>query len=418
MEQYTALLSCDGPIRTGLAHGFRFGVGGFPVDAEVRTWVEEAESGGWFYRGLRLLLRFTAPDQRAAVRIAEAGADHVLDLISLAAAAGAPPFRLETLYAGNLASKEIRVVRVLHDLPLPTFKLHKAYLSHLNPVLSKTVQVDDKLRERLFRGMRWYRRALRESDSVDRFLMLWIAVESLEPRFRGHWGLESQFRVCRGCGERLVCQECGNGQGRKHTPIGVDRLLANLPEGDDETGQRCRRLRSGIVHAYEDLPDVTEQAQELIPVLEKAFPWGVGTLLELEEDTVQSLARVPLETKPPYDAAVSVRLRGNEPGQLGPPGAFPFLDIRILPNVQFNDRGEPEQATFSTKISARVADGVRVEFVGGWLSTRKGTLAAFAKPQITVNTSQPWLAEDAKGVSLWAKGDREPVYPEGMRERK
>lgn len=415
MIHFTVLVTCDGPVRTGWPHAFRFSVEGHPVHADVRTWLEEGADGrGWLYRGLRLILRFTAPDETKAIQITEAAGEHLLDVVSLTAAADVPPFRMEALYVGDFSSDGIQVVRVLNDLGLPTAKLRKAYWNHLEPVVAGIGNDPKGASERLLRGMRWYRRALRQRTPIDRFLMLWVAVESLEPRLREHWDLEPDLQTCNYCGERLVCQACNEDQGHVHSQIGVDKLLEEIPQGDEDTGRACRSLRAGIVHAYRELPEVTERAKALSPVLEEAFPWGAGILLDLPREQRESLARPPLEPGATYDAAVRMNLRRRDGERFGPRGAFPFLEAEVVPEVEFDDRGEAREASYSAKIRAHIAEGVSVEYAGGWVPTRLATSVPISTAECSVSHSSPWLGEDAKGVGLWAKGSRKPWYPDGM----
>lgn len=415
MASYTALLSCDGPIRTGLTHGFRLDIANHPVEVQARTWVQQ-EGEGWLYRGLRLLVRFEADDPELAARIAETAGDRTLDLLSLAAASEAPPFRLQAMYMQPDTSADVlHVNRFLYDLSLPTAKLRKAYVSHLDPVLSGIVARSEKATKRLMRGLRWYRRALGQTDDIDRFLMLWIAVESLERLLVDHWDLDRNLRTCRQCDEPLVCAKCGEEQGKEQHAIGVARLLAELPDGDEDTAKECSYLRAKIVHAFEDLSTVNEQARELGPILEDAFPKGVGLLLGLDERKRESLARPPLETASPYEAAVYVRLERESSGRFGPPGAFPYLDAEVEPHVVFGDRGEPKGARYSADIVAHTADGVSVEYMSGWVPTRFGYSVPIEEADCSTSVSEPWLGEEAKGVFLWAERDEDPHYPEAMR---
>lgn len=417
MPQYTAVLTCDGPIRTGTTHGFRLVAVGHRVQAEVRTWVEPAgdSEDGWMYQGLRLVLNFRADEDDTAFHVIEEAGTQLLDELSLAAAAEAPPFHLQALYVRTQSSEELRVIRFLADLGLPTAKIRKAYLSHIDPLISGIMEDPSGAAQRLMRGMRWYRRALGQRNTIDRFLMLWIAVESLDPRLREHWGLEPDKRTCRDCDEVLICAKCESDQGKQNRTLGVERLLQEVPDGDEDTASNCSRLRNGIVHAYEELPDVHSRARKLVPILETAFPTGVAVLLDLSADERESLSRAPLEVAANYDAAVEVRLSREGGLRFGPPGAFPYLEVGVEPDVSFTEQGEPVSVSYSANILAHTAEDVSIEYLEGWVPTRFGR--SFPITDIVCETSQegPWLGEEAKGVSLWAEGDEEPRYPDAMR---
>jgi hypothetical protein len=138
---------------------------------------------------------------------------------------------------------------------------------------------DEKLLWRLTQSMSWHRLALRLSDSLMRFMQLWIAAEALEPRL-----------------VELFPPPSPRAPPDRRPPFPGLRGLATALGDSDDTVKQAYTLRNDLFHARRvTVSDMRSRADALVPFLEGLLPAAWGRLLGLAdlETKVASAATTP-----------------------------------------------------------------------------------------------------------------------------
>ncbi len=390
MPDFTAVVTNGGPLRTGAPHGFSLKIGGVDVRAEVRTLIQY-EGEGWFYDGLRVLLRFQTDSIPEAVQVTETAAEGILQIMALATSADTPAFVIEQIIQHPEDDQPGKLIRFSQE-HIPHLKLRKAYWNHLDPIFAALQTCDAKTRARIVRSLRWMKRALTEQDPLDRFAGLWIGLDALNPKLRDHWDIKVEW---------WICPHCGKKTGRKNTASGVAHLLQTIPEGSEAIAKEVAQLRHDTLHALKDVGETRDRVIKILPAVEAAIPRGICELLGLQ-DVADSLARPPLPPLRPYSAAVEVEVQSADGGMLASETSLPHLEFFLLPEYTFDEKGEPETARFSAEAKIFLPSGAEVTAASGWVVTREKTFVEMDRVNSSLFHGEGERPEKrGKGVTLW-----------------
>jgi hypothetical protein len=125
--------------------------------------------------------------------------------------------------------------------------------------------------------MSWHRPALRLTDSLMRFMQLWVAAEALEPRLVEHFNPPPP-------------------RGDQPAPFPGLRALATALGDTEDTLRKAYTLRNDLFHARRvTASGMRTRADTLVPFLENLLPAAWGRLLGLPnlEMKVASAATTP-----------------------------------------------------------------------------------------------------------------------------
>lgn len=356
------------------------------MDVVVRTLISYNERG-WDFEGIRLVFEFEADNLNHAGALIESASDFLLSVLAVSAAAEVPPLHLELIYEDTHGRTTGEMLRFL-AIPIPEVKLRKIYWDHLEPIFVKTLNADPKLSDRLRRTLWWYRRALSETDVLNRFSALWVGLETLNPRLAELWHLAD------------------NGL------AGIIKLLTEIPEGGQQVAQRAKRLRHEILHGFVELHIAETAASKVMTAMEAAIPRGIAKLLGLPAETEQSLARTPLPPMYPFSAYVHVKFRRDPRLPLGPPSTYPHVNADLRSVVEYGSDKGPSKFHFETAVGVVCAPGIIIDHVFSAVRLRDGTelptRVSYAVSHEPVQVPSP----RGKGVALWEYSDESVWTPQ------
>lgn len=126
--------------------------------------------------------------------------------------------------------------------------------------------------ERIFRAVHWYRKSLNEFDSLDRFVYLWVGLETLITMFQKMFPNEYEIKKCDQCGY-------------ENKTKGTSAMKAYFREvlKDEKLYSNARDMRQ-VLHGHKDLYDVIKKAIDINPMLTFALRTAICISLGLTPD--------------------------------------------------------------------------------------------------------------------------------------
>jgi len=138
----------------------------------------------------------------------------------------------------------------------------------LHAFLSRFADASPQVRERLERAARWYALSIGGLSEADKFLAVWVGLESIEDI------LSRQFHPR---GKKAPCPECGNQAGKTRGHPGIEHLVRTIaPELlETRTFQELKDLRNDIAHGLRPLNELIDDLVEVVPDAQLCLAVGV-----------------------------------------------------------------------------------------------------------------------------------------------
>lgn len=249
------------------------------------------------HHGLVIQVDRDGDDLASAAAAAQNDAE--VALMMLSAVARAPTGAADPLVAYEISDGvERRAFQQWFALPVMTGKVAVSQEAFGALMPAYLAAKDEKLLWRLTQSLSWHRLALRATDSLMRFMQLWIACEALEKRMV----------------ELLAPPAPADGDPPTPFP-GLKALAAELGDSDD-TVKKAYTLRNDLFHARRvTVPDMRARADALVPFLESLLPAAWGRLLGIA-DLEQKVAATAT-TPHPVTAIVRGTLIESDPSRWG-----------------------------------------------------------------------------------------------------
>lgn len=309
-----------------------------PVAVLARDVVEEVDDVPW-HHGLEIQVDLSASDMDSATASGANWAETVLTL--LAAGGRASAGRAEPILAYEITPgiQEREFAQWYPDIPILVGKTpvtQDAFGALFNPLLvSGPGPEDDRLAQRTMLSLSWHRLAMGERDNLTRFLILWLALEALNPLLTDVYGVESNgFQ-----GLRALADETGQG--------GSALISAVLG------------LRRDLFHTRRvEVQGMKDRAAEYTPSLQNLLVLG---WLKVLARSLGELSLFPIEAVIPYPPRLIVFARiVQEDTTVWGPGHHPHFEGRNKP-IRV-DAGDPRDVgvTFETNLTVRNADAMQL----------------------------------------------------------
>lgn len=128
--------------------------------------------------------------------------------------------------------------------------------------------------ERIYRAVHWYRKSLNEFDPLDRFVYLWVGLETLNSFFQKLFPDECEIRKCKQCGWDNEIK-------------GTSAMKAFFREvlKEENLYSKARDMRQ-VLHGHKDLNDVILQSLDINPMLTFALRTAICMSLGIKPDTL------------------------------------------------------------------------------------------------------------------------------------
>jgi hypothetical protein len=311
---------------------------GEPVTVFVRDLVSKVNDVPW-HRGLELQVDVPAADLEAAISSARNWAEAVLTLLSAAGRASASPAEEFVGYEITPGVREREFAQWYRDLPILVGKTpitQDAFGSLFNPLLAGGPGTeDDRLKQRLMLSLSWHRQAMSHTDSLFRFLILWLAFESLTPLLTELYDVDPEgFQ-----GLRALAEETGEG--------GSDFITQVLG------------LRRDLFHTRRvPVQGMKDRATEHIPRLQRLLVLGWLKLLGRPHTDLEMF---PDEAVVPYPARLIAFARiFQEDASVWGPGHHPHFEGRNTPVRVDTDDPRDVGVTYETNLTVRNAEGMQL----------------------------------------------------------
>lgn len=168
--------------------------------------------------------------------------------------------------------------------------------------------------KRIGRAIRWYRKGLNETDSIDRFMYFWLGLESMNKLLSKKFPEAAIIRTCKKCG---YTQEL-------KTINGIRSLFKNFG-GDLEFGYKvCYELRKELQHGYGDIENAITIAPKCADSCREMLIKGLFIILEMGINAIEK------HPNPVYNL-IMPRLEFRGKYNIAP------RDLTILPSLVVND---------------------------------------------------------------------------------
>ncbi len=146
----------------------------------------------------------------------------------------------------------------------------------------------DKNRKRVYRAIRWFRKGVIGTDSLDQFLSFWHGLESLNVVLAEYYGEENNTKL-KEIGRK--CENCGKGC-TTFVPAGIEALYDDL-NIDARLRKKISRTRIGLVHGTISIEELNNNALELLTTIAVILHLGISKILEITfKDSYENLERI------------------------------------------------------------------------------------------------------------------------------
>jgi hypothetical protein len=238
----------------------------------VTNWIDNDEAGE-LHRGLFIDVDLDATTPTDSLRQSLGYASATVSLLAFGAVVAAGPIRPLISYVERLD----RGCDVLQFEAWPVDSSSRRVLRTdvmrvLTPRFSGLPEND---RDRVTRGLDWYRKALSETNVFDRFSAAWTGLESINPTLVSRRSL-STTRNDR------ACERCGTPITDSAQSAGAKELI--LRRMDETTWHKVYRFRQGLMHSTKRFSELIRDAPDCSRLALQALRIGLLELLEATAD--------------------------------------------------------------------------------------------------------------------------------------
>lgn len=250
------------PKLFGLQRGF------FSVLSEIDSVGTERPSG------FKLVCELVASDRTRAEDGALAAARVIGEYLNFIVGSPASPVKLLRVGKQGLDGGLVEQHEYQYRKDHGVFATVELPLSEFNRHLTKLSKAGTDTQWRIQLAIRWYGMSLSAEDPVDKYLALWIGLESIAA---------SVSKTVHENGPRAACTLCDHVSGKKrdHKFAGLTHIIAgNAPEIlKDQPVADLAKIRNQIAHGIKSQNQARQIASDLILDLELCLGSGILTLL-------------------------------------------------------------------------------------------------------------------------------------------
>lgn len=186
-------------------------------------------------------------------------------------------------------------VQPLVAYPLEKAKVHQFYQYHELEIGDVSVglanaelfsELGDKLfglsdqgvLDRVNSSLRFYRKAQEADQVIQRFLLLWLAVEHLDYGLRNRLGVAGG-RKCSKCDEPLKCPKCGK-LAEAPTTAGLKEFVKIHMNGRSGDFTEAVSLRNKMMHEAKDLTRLSRDIAVIVPFMIEVYLKSLAFVLD------------------------------------------------------------------------------------------------------------------------------------------
>ena len=272
--------------------------------------------------GIYLDVSCKAEDIDSAINSTQEMVDSLVSLLSLSHQTWATPVRFISGIDATMGLRDREFVQHF-SLTVNMMPSRKYRNEALSPIWDKLMKLQNDSMVRLMRTIRWYRKAMLETDTLDQFMNLWTGLEALNGLIKDKYGLPKDKPI-------RVCPKCKTPMAMEPTLAGIEYLFLNMLKSSSKTWSSVRVTRIGLIHGYKDLSKILEKAQELIPDMQRALLLGIFDVLDISGEVQKGLMREPLMEFMPPTMKVKALLHQLPYEKLANGSANPHLVLGII----------------------------------------------------------------------------------------
>lgn len=200
------------------------------------------------------------------------------------------------------------------------------------PLFDHLNAVPEQSASRVFRAVRWYRKALLEDELFDQFSNLWTGLEVINEliKQRHNLPIDRPVRSCPACNAPVVLTP---------TNTGIEWLITELAKEPRAAWKKAQKVRNGLSHGFEDLGTLTLQVKAIVPILRRALLLGILELLNVPEELRSSFVREPLAKAVPPFVKVQALIHGVSAGDILSEKSDPHFEITSFERHSIVEQG-------------------------------------------------------------------------------
>lgn len=330
-KYYRMLLFADSAVRIGEGEELQSNFTNPDGTVECRfVDVITHEYGIDVHKGVQATVKVETDVSDINMIIGTAGgiADSFLTFASFSSAATISPLKVHLVYDITPGIRDREFVQFIYNLELPSMAKRTLPIEKYRWLI-ENLQIHKDMK-RLGRAMRWYRKASLESDRLERFLNLWLGLESLNQPLVDKYNVQPITAKCPKCEYEKTIP----------TSVGIRYLMTQHIENGEALYKSSIKIRRGLVHGFDDLDVLTNEADSLTPDLEKALVKGLLLLLEVpSEEHDQWIKEAISYAVLPYIKVAAI-LHEPDMAKLEASGSYPhFAASHVIVNAKQEANG-------------------------------------------------------------------------------
>lgn len=128
--------------------------------------------------------------------------------------------------------------------------------------------------ERVLQALHWYRKSLRESDTLDRFTYIWIGLETLNPLIKKIYPGESETAKCKNCGHPRKFE--GTAALKKFFEACSNGALYS----------KARNIRQELLHGHKNLDEIVENIHDIMNPLATVLRSAICSVSGIDKEKI------------------------------------------------------------------------------------------------------------------------------------
>lgn len=128
-----------------------------------------------------------------------------------------------------------------------------------------------KYRSRVYRAMRWFRKGISSSDTIDQFLFFWHGLESLNSALAETYNVKKSLKKT----IKRECKLCHKTYEDEITVKGGIEALYDDMNMHENDRKEINDIRMGISHGFDDIYPLSRKAYVILPVIARTLHYGI-----------------------------------------------------------------------------------------------------------------------------------------------
>lgn len=274
------------------------------------NFIYDTERSGEGCIGLGFDLVVEARDFNHAFEVSRQACVTPYHLLGLIGGIGLPDLKLVTSLSVDSASPEVEYVRFVH-IPLEKGIDKEIEESDIGSMIGHMFRMEsDREMDHLTRSIGWFVESLSENKVFVRFLMLCMALESLNRLLKNAVGFEKSKQSCPHCGKYTEFESA---------TAGLRMFFSENLENGESLFKTMTRLRGSVVHGGGTLRKKKLRVREILPRLENAYCQAIGEILAIDspleicESPLNLRQEIVLFTRIKLEQELAKRIMAREP---------------------------------------------------------------------------------------------------------